>query len=56
MTTMAVWNDYAHIIVAIVDENLTMWYYPQAIFIDIDLLQHLQIKKERYKFVGYVFR
>ena len=48
MTTKAIWNDHADIVVAIVDENLVIWYYPQAIFIDTELLKLLQFKKERY--------
>ena len=56
MTTKAIWNDHADIVVAIVDENLVIWYYPQAIFIDSELLKLLHLKKERYVNVsGCVF-
>lgn len=41
-----VWSREAHIIAAMVDQNLIIWYYPQAIFIDVDLLRFLKIKKE----------
>lgn len=34
----AAWNDKSNVLVAIADARLVTWYYPNAVFVDRDLL------------------
>ncbi|KAI5073537.1 hypothetical protein GOP47_0011550, partial [Adiantum capillus-veneris] len=49
LATKALWSSSAHIVAAMVDQDLVIWLYPQAAFIDEDLLSILQAKKECFK-------
>ncbi|MCO5614629.1 hypothetical protein L7F22_068913 [Adiantum nelumboides] len=49
LTTKALWSSDAHIVAAMVEQDLVVWLYPQAAFIDEDLLSILEAKKECFK-------
>ncbi|KAG9348323.1 hypothetical protein JZ751_002058 [Albula glossodonta] len=47
--TMA-WNDSANILCGIQDDSFTVWYYPNAVFIDRDLLPKTLFTKDASEF------
>lgn len=46
MVDTAVWNDSADMVAGIVDQKLVFWYYPQAAYVDKDLLVFVKLAKE----------
>jgi intraflagellar transport protein 80 len=37
MTEIFIWNDKSDILVALSDDRIYTWYYPNAVYIDRDL-------------------
>mmetsp|Transcript_28907 Transcript_28907/g.81402 ORF Transcript_28907/g.81402 Transcript_28907/m.81402 type:complete len:781 (+) Transcript_28907:949-3291(+) len=46
MVDSALWHDESDMLVAMVDGRLTVWYYPEVVFTDRDLLAVTRVQKE----------
>lgn len=45
MTDSFIWNDKSDILVALSDERIHTWYYPNAVYIDRDLQSLIKTSK-----------
>ena len=48
MTDSFLWNDRNDILAAISDGRLVAWYYPNAIYVDKDLMELSKISKVKF--------
>jgi intraflagellar transport protein 80 len=47
MTDSFIWNDKSDILVALSDDRIHTWYYPNAVYIDRDLQSLIKSTKVR---------
>jgi intraflagellar transport protein 80 len=40
------WNDSANMLTAIADSKFTVWYYPNTVFVDRDLVNRTVFSKD----------
>lgn len=45
MTDTFLWNDRNDILAAVADSRLLAWYYPNAIYVDKDLMELAKVTK-----------
>ena len=45
MVLSAVWHDCCNMIAALADGKFTVWYYPNTVFVDKDLLHMSMVEK-----------
>lgn len=51
MTESSLWNDNTELLAAITDGKFVVWYYPNVVFIDDDLIPLTKFEKDgRYYF------
>ena len=46
MITTLMWHDTTNMLAAIQDGSFTVWYYPNAVYIDTDLLPQSKVHKD----------
>jgi intraflagellar transport protein 80 len=50
MTESSLWNDNTELLAAITDGKFVVWYYPNVVFIDDDLIPLTKFEKDgRYR-------
>ena len=49
MTDSFIWNDKSDILVALSDERIHTWYYPNAVYIDRDLQSLIKSTKVSFR-------
>ena len=54
MVTSVYWNDQYNILAGTQDSHLVVWYYPDIVFSDKDLLQYTCVDKQN-RFISYVW-
>ena len=52
MTDSFLWHEKTDILIAISDDRIYTWYYPNAVYIDRDLLEF--VKSTKVKFNSYI--
>ena len=56
MTDSFQWNDKHDILVSIADGRLHTWYYPNAIYVDKDLMDLCKFSKVNYYLINLIFQ
>ena len=55
MVQSLAWNDETNMLAALTDGKFVVWYYPNAVYVDRDLLAKTKSTRDA-RFVKYIFR